>query len=165
MAKLPDGPTLFLDRNLGRKLVISALRAQSISAVAHDDVFAIDAADTDWLPKVGERGWVVISCDSKITRNSSELTALIIANVHAFFVNVRNPTAAKYAKAIIDSYPSIHGVYRRQPPSIHTLNSNGRLSKFEGYDELIVKVRKIKTHENETLSKHPTVSDSGSPKN
>ena len=51
--------TFFIDRCLGKKLA-TVLRAQGHTVELHDSHFA---KDVDWLPTVGQRGWVVLTKD------------------------------------------------------------------------------------------------------
>jgi hypothetical protein len=41
--------------------------------------------DVDWLPEIGERGWVLLSTDNHIRTNELEIMALTYAGVAAFF--------------------------------------------------------------------------------
>lgn len=59
--KRPDSPTFFVDRCLGRYVFPSPLREPGLRVEVHDDHFADAAPDGEWLPAVGERGWVVIA--------------------------------------------------------------------------------------------------------
>jgi len=51
-----DHPVLFIDRNLGRHVVRSALRAAGIPCEIHDDHLPQDAPDEAWLSLVGRKG-------------------------------------------------------------------------------------------------------------
>jgi PIN like domain len=45
----------FIDRCLSSKKVVAALREAGFTVEVHEDHFAPDALDIDWLPQVGER--------------------------------------------------------------------------------------------------------------
>jgi hypothetical protein len=47
---------------------------------------ALGAPDTDWLPKVGHRGWTIIGRDAKIYERPSELDAYLRARVQVFLL-------------------------------------------------------------------------------
>ena len=47
----------FVDRSLGKRDVPEALRRAGETVEIHDDHFAPDAKDADWLSVVGTRGW------------------------------------------------------------------------------------------------------------
>src|SRR4051812_30434760 len=83
-SKPPEPLTFFLDRNLGKKAVADALRQADVEVHVHDDHFPPDTRDEEWLAEVGKRGWIVLTKDTRIRYRSSELTALVKANVSAF---------------------------------------------------------------------------------
>jgi hypothetical protein len=63
----------------------------------HDGHFPIEAEDVDWLPVVGQKGWVLISKDKAIRRNPLERAALLNANVRSFFLTGGNLTGPEMA--------------------------------------------------------------------
>lgn len=50
----------------------------------HDDYFAQDAEDQEWLSEVGKKGWVVLTKDKWIRRRAIEREALLNANLKVF---------------------------------------------------------------------------------
>ena len=74
-----EKPTFFIDRALGRKYVADALRNAGAKVEVHEDHFLPDAPDTEWLPEVSQRGWLILTKDDAIGRNILEQVA--IANV------------------------------------------------------------------------------------
>jgi uncharacterized protein with PIN domain len=56
----------FLDRSLGKKIIAEALRTAGADVRIHDDIFIQDAQDVEWLPEVGQKGWIVLTKDSHI---------------------------------------------------------------------------------------------------
>lgn len=73
--------TLFLDYQIGRYVVAKALRAAGASVEVHIDHFAQDAPDTEWIPEVGRRDWVLIIKDQNIRRNALERDAYVAAKL------------------------------------------------------------------------------------
>jgi uncharacterized protein with PIN domain len=67
----------FVDRSLGRKFAIEALRAAGFTAIAHDEQFAQDTYDEDWLKVAGKNGWIVVTKDRKIRYRHSEITQAV----------------------------------------------------------------------------------------
>jgi hypothetical protein len=59
--KLPEPFVYFVDRSLGRGIVVDTLRATGHEVHAHDALFAQDTPDTEWLVDVGRRHWVVLT--------------------------------------------------------------------------------------------------------
>ncbi|MBX7113365.1 MAG: hypothetical protein K1X64_03445 [Myxococcaceae bacterium] len=78
----------FIDRNLGRGFVADALRKQDRTVELHDDHFAQDCQDVDWLPVVGALGWIVLTRDQNIRRNNLEREAFQRAGARVFVLTV-----------------------------------------------------------------------------
>ena len=74
----------FIDRCLGRRIIPGALRDAGEEIKVHDDIFAQNAKDQDWLAEVSKRGWVVLTKDKNIRRRALEIHALTTARVRAF---------------------------------------------------------------------------------
>src|SRR5262245_30478751 len=55
--------TFFLDRALESHSLQDGLRQLGAKVELHRDHFAESAKDSDWLPEVARRGWVIISTD------------------------------------------------------------------------------------------------------
>lgn len=73
----------------------------------HDDHFAADARDTEWLAKVGARGWVVLTSDQRIRYRQNELAALLRHGVRAFAFTQGNLTAEEMAEIFLKALPRI----------------------------------------------------------
>lgn len=67
--------TFFLDHQIGRYQVAETLRAAGAKVEVHLDHFAGAMPDTDWIPEVARRGWVLITKDQHIRRNPLEREA------------------------------------------------------------------------------------------
>ena len=78
--KPPEPFTWFVDRSLGRQIVID-LRAAGFVVEEHSAHFADDAPDSEWLGEAGRRGWVVLTKDKAVRRNALELAAIILSEV------------------------------------------------------------------------------------
>jgi uncharacterized protein with PIN domain len=53
----------FVDRCLGGKRLPESLRLLGIRVEIHDDHFAKDALDKDWLPQVASKKWIIFTKD------------------------------------------------------------------------------------------------------
>jgi predicted nuclease of predicted toxin-antitoxin system len=60
----PPDPIFFVDRSLGGRKVVDALRAAGARVEGHADHFAKDAPDEEWLVRAGTEGWVVLTKDT-----------------------------------------------------------------------------------------------------
>jgi len=111
--KLREPFTYFVDRSLGREIVVEALRAAGQDVHAHDDYFPQNTPDAEWLIEVGSRGWVVLTKDKNIRVNELERLALTRANVACIMLGRGDLTAAAMAQIFIDALPLIQRVLRR----------------------------------------------------
>jgi hypothetical protein len=64
--------TLFIDNDMSPTLA-KALLECGIEAFSLRECFATSAPDTEWLPVVGERGWIVCTADRGISQESGHL--------------------------------------------------------------------------------------------
>ena len=97
----------FVDRSLGRKHVVEALRAAGQEAIAHDDRFPPDLPDVDSLAEAGRNGWVVLTKDKRIRTRGLERDALRAAKVRAFIVTTGNLTGAELAALVARALPNV----------------------------------------------------------
>ena len=72
--KLPEPYTFFVDRALGGKVIVGALRDAGHQAEAGDDHFETNAEDAVWLPEIGKRGWILLTKDKAIAPTNSSGT-------------------------------------------------------------------------------------------
>ena len=72
----PETPTLFLDRNLGKNIISARLRSEGVNVEVHDDHFAIDAPDEEWIGSVARRGWVAATKDRNILYRTHEIESI-----------------------------------------------------------------------------------------
>lgn len=126
-AAQPSAETVFfVDRCLGKGAVATALRSRGLSVEIHDDHFAADAADEDWLAVVGSRGWTVLTKDKRIRRRPIERNALIGAGVRAFVLTAGNLSGDDMAELFVRHLNEIKRlVARRHPPFIATITRGG----------------------------------------
>ena len=85
--------TFFLDYQIGRYVVADALRKAGASVEVHIDHFLQSAPDLEWIPEIGERGWVLITRDANIRRNPRERAAVTLGRI-TMAVGEGNRTAA-----------------------------------------------------------------------
>ena len=60
------------------------LRAADLKVEVHDDHFAQDTPDPEWLAAVGKNNWIVITRDERIRYRVAEKQAMRRAKVRAF---------------------------------------------------------------------------------
>lgn len=143
--KLPEPYTYFVDRSLGRGIVVAVLRAANETVHAHDDHFAQNTPDAEWLVEVGRRGWIVLTKDKNIRSNHLEQAALVTANVACFMLSRADLTAPVVGKIFVDSLPRIRRVLRRfEVPVAATLSSSGGVRVLLAAGQWLVPPKEIK---------------------
>lgn len=94
-------PVFFVDWCFG-KSVAQALRAAGALIEHHGDHFEQNTPDTDWLPVVGDRGWVVLTKDKTIAKNQLELMAIARAKAKVFILASGNLSRQEMAVLLVD---------------------------------------------------------------
>lgn len=94
-------PVFFIDWCFG-KTVVNALREAGALIEHHGDRFEQNTPDTEWLPVVGDRGWVVLTKDKAIAKNQLELMAIARAEVKVFILPSGNLTRQEMAALLVD---------------------------------------------------------------
>jgi len=132
--KLPESPTLFLDRFLGTKTVAVALRNAGSKVEVHDDHFAQDATDETWLTVVGKRGWIVLTKDRRIRFRAIERAALINAVVRAFVLTAGDINGAAMAAVFLKALPKILRFSAKYAsPFIATISKTGSVTMLQKF--------------------------------
>lgn len=126
----PDGlPELFLDRSLGRRQVPTLLRDVGLRLKTLAEVYGIPAdetvADTEWLARAGQQGWVVLMKDDRIRYRPVEYAAVLDHQVRAFCLNSGNLRAAEMARRFIDVLDQITEACSQPGPFLYTVSSVG----------------------------------------
>jgi len=95
----------------------------------HDDRFAPDAKDEDWLVEVGKRGWIVLTKDDRIRYRATERMALASAKVRAFVLTSSQLQGPDMAAAFVNALPRIKRlVANHAPPFIGRVSRSGKVS-------------------------------------
>jgi hypothetical protein len=129
----------FIDRALG-KSVGQALKKLGVKVEFHKDHFAPDSPDTEWLPIVSQRGWIVLTKDTNIGRNILEIQAMARSNAKVFtlvsanlnrdtMVNIFSEAIAKIDNfAISNPAPFIAKIYK--DATVKLWKNNNQLKKI-----------------------------------
>ena len=84
--RLPEPYRFFVDRALGGSVVPMGLRKAGLEVEVHDDHFAQNTPDQEWLPEIGKRRWVLLTKDMRIQTNAIERRTLLDNKVAAFML-------------------------------------------------------------------------------
>lgn len=118
-------PTFYVDRCLG-KAAAQALRDAGASVEVHDDHFARDAPDEEWIPQVAERGWVILTKDKNIRRRAGEREAVVTAQARIITLTSGNMRGADMAALFVGHLAEMEGLATTQPvPFVAILGPDG----------------------------------------
>ena len=132
-AKPPEELTFFLDRQLGRYKMAGALRKAGLNIEIHDDHFAQDAEDPEWLTACGKRNWIVVTRDERIRYRVAERQAIRRAKLRAFVLAAQGDLRAEMlAEIFLKALPKIRRtVKKRKPPFIAKISRDGDITLLE----------------------------------
>jgi hypothetical protein len=130
--------TFFIDRCLGNKVIVETLRVAGVKVEIHDDHFSKDALDTDWIPEVGKRKWVILTKDAKISKN--QLERLTVASVKAkmFILASQRLSGSEMAEIFEKAIPSMYELIGRNPaPFIAKIYQDGSAKMWKDSEDLL----------------------------
>ena len=122
--------TLFFDRNIGRA-VPKALRLLGVQVEYHDEYFAPNAPDDQWLATVGRVGWTVIGHDKKFHEIDVELQAVQHHKLGVFYLwgaNAKKWDKMRLFAKVYDKIMSVVGSEQR--PFIYRVHKGGAFKKI-----------------------------------
>ncbi len=121
----------FVDRCLGGKLVVEALRMAGAQVVVHDDVLPQDTPDVEWLAEAGLRNWIVLTKDSAIRRNPHEKAMFLEARVRVFSLARKNLSGKEMADLFA---ATLSGMRKRaatiHPPFVFSISRTGTFRRL-----------------------------------
>jgi hypothetical protein len=91
--------------------------AGHVAHVQGADTFGTGTPDVEWLPKVGERGWVLITKDKNIRKREIELRALRESGVRAFVITAGGLKGEEQARVVQEALPAMLRLLRRKKSS------------------------------------------------
>jgi len=132
----PELPTLFLDRNLGKNIVSARLRTEGVAVEVHDDHFAIDAPDEEWIRSVARRGWIAVTRDRNIRYRTHEMNSIRDSAARVIVIRMKAATGEAIAEVLCRSMPRIARFVAATPaPFVVALTSNRALRQIWPPDE------------------------------
>jgi predicted nuclease of predicted toxin-antitoxin system len=138
---MADSIILFVDRCLGKHPIVEILRETGVQVEVHDDHFAQNALDIDWLPVVGQKGWVILTKDERIGRNALERQAVARAGLRMFTLASKRLTGAETAAVFRQALGKILRFACEYPtPFIAKVYKNGKVSTWKTAEELLAEI-------------------------
>jgi len=133
-----EQPTFFIDRALGKKYVADALRSMGANVEVHADHFLSDAPDTEWLPEVSRRGWLILTKDDEIGRNFLEQMAIASSNAKVFVLSLRNLTGEEMADIFVQAVERMEKFAQsNQAPFIAKIYKYGKVRVWKNHTQLL----------------------------
>lgn len=126
--KPPDQLTFFVDRCLGKHAFPRPLLDAGLLVELHDDHFAPDCPDEEWLAEIGRRGWIVITRDLRIRYRMVEREAVLANDVRVISLTARRLSAEDLGRAFATAARAVERFVAATPgPFIATMSAGGDL--------------------------------------
>lgn len=130
--------TFFIDRCLGTKSIVEALREINVAVEIHDDHFKQNSLDVDWLPEIGKRGWIILTKDANIGKSQIERMAVASANIRMFVLASQNLSGLDMADIFVRSIPEMKRFINLNPaPFIAKVYSNATVKQWKNSINLV----------------------------
>lgn len=121
---------------MGDYIAYEALTIAGFQVERACDHFPKGTKDVEWLPIVGERGWVVLTKDQKIRKCQLEREVLFNSNVAAFILTSGDVEGRVIAQAYIKArHKMLRLLAKHRRPFIATVTKDGVVSMKESSDD------------------------------
>jgi len=147
--KQPEQVQFFLDRSLGSRVMPEVFREHGLSILVHDEMFAQDTPDEEWIGQVAENGLVAVTLDQRIARNPIQLHAVHVSGLRLITLLGGNVPAEKLALNFVNASQAIERfATQHQAPFIAKLSrpandaallagGYGALTMYRSRDDLL----------------------------
>jgi len=110
-----------------------ALRHAGLDVEIHDDHFAQNAQDPEWLTEAGKNNWIVVTRDERIRYRVAEKQAIRRAKVRAFVLAAQGDLRAEtLAEIFIKALPKVRKTVTKQKrPFVAKISRNGDVTMLE----------------------------------
>lgn len=138
LLELTAGIVFFADQNLTGQTIPNAItKASGRPCYQHRHFFPIEAEDVDWLPYVGQWGWIVITKDWAILETPVEREALLAAGVRAFVFRERRLGGQVMAEILTVAMPKmLHAMRIYRAPFVFSLETDGTITAISQLEQL-----------------------------
>lgn len=94
----PERLVIYLDENhCNNKHILAVLNSAEIAVERHLDHFPRGTPDEEWLPTVGNNGWLLLTTDKRIRHRANEKEAVIRHRVRMFYFS-KNDISGNYTQ-------------------------------------------------------------------
>ena len=117
--------TFFFDNNLS-PAVVRGLRGFGEDVRHLTELFTPNTPDVEWLKRIGNENWILVTRDERVRRNPAELNAFKRYNVRAFFLGGKNRTRCDMIQQIVRNWPRMKEFANRlRPPFAFRIPPSG----------------------------------------
>ena len=130
----------FVDRSSGRYDLVNGLRSLDLTIESHDDHFAPNTPDVEWIMQCGKKGWIIVSSDKNIKKNVLEKRAIFSSQVAAFFFTSASISSTEQIFAFTSALRKISNLVLNQTrPFIARISPDGSVELWMNHkgDDLI----------------------------
>ncbi len=116
----------FFDNNLGTNLA-NGFRAFGEDVVHLVDEFHQNADDTQWLPIIGQRGWVLVTKDRRIRYRPAEIAAYRSNRIGGFVLSGKNVNGWAIIQQLVRNWPRMKElVEKTRAPFLYRVPPRGK---------------------------------------
>jgi len=125
-----DGRTVFVDRNMGARVVPEALRRAGWNVVTMDERYGVvesqSVPDTQWIEEAARNGDLLLCKDRRITTRPLEVEAIVRASAQVLVMASGSATAADMIDDLLSSESRIDALAsRREGPWVYAVRRDG----------------------------------------
>lgn len=114
---------------MGRNEVAGLLSAAGARVTLHHEHFAPGMPDTEWLPRVGREGWVLLTKDQGIRQKPAEREILLAAGVRSFILSAGNLAGAAMGNAFVTALKRMVRMVHSEPGAfVATVDARGKVA-------------------------------------
>ncbi|MEB3310941.1 MAG: hypothetical protein VKJ02_11970 [Snowella sp.] len=144
MEENPDKIIFFIDRCLGNQQIAAAIKSLGISVETHDQHFPKNALDIEWIPKIAEKRWIILTKDERIGKNALERQVLARSGLRMFTLAAQGLSGEEmvsiFQKAII---PMQKFIEKNPAPFIAKIYRNGDVKAWKTAEVLLAEIKNI----------------------
>lgn len=127
----------FTDEYLGR-LVPTALKEAGMTVELYLDWFRPGVIDVEWIPLVGQRGWLILTVDEMIGRRIPEQVAIAYAGAKAFVMASKARNSQSISAAFIQAASAMEQLAQSsEAPFIAKVYTSGDVKLWRDRNSLL----------------------------